>query len=299
MFRRITHGRKHNVGRHKERSDVAGVSRAPATLRLCQPTGSSPVRALALLALMGLLPLGASAQSAPPLRTTAPALPATLAIPPFKMHYKVLRNGWHIGSAVFTLERDGDAWHFHSKAWPTGIASWFVHSNFKESSRFDIMNHRIRPLDYSYLDSGSPSHDETIHFDWNNGQASDRKGKGKATNVPIAAGMVDRLTAQLKISRQLAAGVPLTSPYRVVHDGEVDDYHLKKEKHETITTPAGKFTTVLVVRRDPKSGRANRFWLAPKYAWLPVKMQQFEPGDATYTFTLTRLKWLGVHAKPR
>ncbi|MGH8162169.1 MAG: DUF3108 domain-containing protein [Gammaproteobacteria bacterium] len=234
----------------------------------------------------------ASPDKAPPAATSASALPATLAIPAFEMHYRVSRNGWHIGEATFTLERDGDGWHFHSKAQATGIASWFVHSTFKESSRFDIVNHRIQPLEYSYRDTGSPSHNETIHFDWAAGQASDRKGDKKPEQVAIAAGMVDRLSAQLKITRQLAAGVPLSNPYRIVHDGKVDDYHLKRDKREKVTTSAGKFETVLVVRRDPHSGRANRFWMAPKYDWLPVKMDQIEPDGTTYTFSLTRLKWL-------
>ncbi|MDN5864120.1 MAG: DUF3108 domain-containing protein [Gammaproteobacteria bacterium] len=248
----------------------------------------------ALLAMAVLLAVPARAQPAPAAGSTPTDFPATLAIPAFKMHYQVLRNGWHIGAADFILERDGDAWHFHSKAWPTGFASWFVDTTFTESSRFEIVDHRIRPIKYSYTDSGSPSHNERIRFDWSADTARDREGKSHVTAVPIEPGMLDRLSAQLRISRQLAAGVPLEEPFRIVHGGAVSLYRLERVKTGTVSTPAGTFETVLVVRRDPDSRRENRFWLAPKYAWLPVKMQQFEPGDATYTFTLDHLKWLAA-----
>lgn len=218
----------------------------------------------------------------------------TLAIPAFKFHYQVLRNGWQIGAADFILEREENAWHFHSRAWPTGIASWFVDATFTESSRFAIVDHRIRPLEYRYTDSKSPDHNEHIRFDWASRVARDQKGKHESESVAIKPGVLDRLSAQLRITRQLAAGIPLGEPFLIVHDGEIVKYHLHRKKPEKINTPAGTFKTVLVVRKDPDSKRENRFWLAPKYAWLPVKMQQYEPGDATYTFTLDHLKWLAA-----
>lgn len=247
-----------------------------------------------LLALAMLCAVPAYAQPAPRPGTAAFALPAKLAIPAFKFHYRVLRDGWHIGAANFILERDGGAWHFHSRAWPTGIASWFIDTTFSESSRFKIVNHRIRPLAYRYTDSGSPDNNEHIRFDWAAGVARDREGNDKTTDVPIEPGMLDRLSAQLRISRQLAAGIPLSEPLRIVSGGEVSLYHLQRKKRTPVTTPAGTFKTVLVVRNDPDSRRVNRFWLAPEYAWLPVKMQQYEPGDATYTFTLAHLDWLAA-----
>ncbi len=252
--------------------------------------------AAAVLGLVIFIAPTALATPASNTSTTANALPTTLAIPAFQMQYQVLRNGWHIGEATFTLEREGGAWYFHSKAHPVGIASLFVHATFSESSRLQIVNHHIRPLAYAYTDSHSPSHNEHIRFDWKNDVAQDQHGKNKPSKVTIAPGMLDRLSAQLAISRQLAAGAPLADPYRVVHYGKVDDYILRKKKTAEIKTPAGKFKTVLVVRHDPGSKRSTRFWMAPKYAWLPIKMQHVSPGDATYTFALARLQWLGTES---
>lgn len=245
----------------------------------------------AALLLVALPVLAAPSVPVPASAARTAMLPVVLGIPAFRMTYRVLRNGWHIGSATFTLERENGVWHFYSEAHASGIASWFVHSSFRESSRFTIVNREIRPLVYSYTDSGRKDRDETIRFDWATDLAHDTRN-GRTKTLAIAPGVLDRLSAQLEISRELAAGGPLADPYRIVNGGEMDIYHLRRGKRGEIATPAGKFQTVLVVRSDPDSGRANRFWMAPGYAWLPVKMQQIEPGEATYSFVLDDLEWL-------
>ncbi|HEX5313301.1 MAG TPA: hypothetical protein VFX38_00095, partial [Gammaproteobacteria bacterium] len=95
------------------------------------------MRMKALLA-CSLLILAAVAAAAPPHKPAKAELPATLAIPPFSMQYQVLRNGWHMGDARFTLERDGDVWQFRSEAAPAGLAALFIHSTWSESSRFRV-----------------------------------------------------------------------------------------------------------------------------------------------------------------
>ncbi|HEX5314136.1 MAG TPA: DUF3108 domain-containing protein, partial [Gammaproteobacteria bacterium] len=155
----------------------------------------------------------------------------------------------------------------------------------------------LRPLVYAYTDSGHPDHNETISFDWDNDRAHDIRG-GKEKLIPIAPGMLDRLTAQLEISRELAAGVPLTEPYLVVKGGEINAYHLRRDGQKKIDTPTGRFDTTVVVREDPDSHSTTVFWLAPQYRWLPVKIEQREPGEATYSFVLTHLQWLKQDGKP-
>ncbi|MGH8271193.1 MAG: hypothetical protein ACRESG_02580, partial [Gammaproteobacteria bacterium] len=75
----------------------------------------NPIATAALL-LIALPTHATPATAATPASATTPAtrsaaLPAALGIPAFRMSYRVLRNDWHIGTATFTLERDGDAWH--------------------------------------------------------------------------------------------------------------------------------------------------------------------------------------------
>lgn len=234
--------------------------------------------------------MGTAAEASPARDTRV--LPATLDIKPFRMRYRVLRDSLHLGNATFTLHPAASGtWIFDSKASATGLASLFVHSSFSEESHFVVHNHLLRPLSYRYTDSGNSSHDESIRFDWVKHQAYDRKD-GKVHQVTLRPGALDRLSAQLSLSRQLSAGQPLAKTLFVVNDGKLKRYHFKRKGKDLLATPAGSFATVIVAREDPDSKRTTIFWLAPKYFWLPVKMQQREPGKATVTFVLSKLTWL-------
>lgn len=224
--------------------------------------------------------------------TTASALPATLHIPPFKMRYRVLRDGWHLGTATFTLRPAGHGtWLFTSRARATGLASLFVHSTFSERSHFTLYEHHLRPLSYTYTDSGNSGHDEKIRFDWDTGLAIDTKG-GKTRRFPLTPTVLGRLTMQLALSRRLAAGATLPPRWTFINGGELKHYRLVRKGKDLIATPAGDFHTIIIERRNLESGRTTTFWLSPRYGWLPVKMRQKEPGKATVTFVLDKLRWL-------
>lgn len=243
------------------------------------------IAALALaLAVPGTAPAGAAAPA------TA-GLPATLGIPPFRMEYRVLHGNWGIGTATFTLNRRGNAWVFQWEAHPTGLAALFVHSTYRERSRFLVAGHILRPLAYAYSDSGHADRDEAIRFDWDAGRALDINDDRKK-EFELAPGMLDRLSSQLAMSRRLAAGLPMPTTYRVINGGRVRTYKVKELRRETIRTPAGKFDTIVVERSETGSNKTFVFWLAPKYAWLPVRFEQREPGTTTDTSVLTGLTWL-------
>lgn len=248
-------------------------------------------------------PVAAPIPATAPATATAPAsvanppaaiaqLPARLNITPFKMRYRVLRDGWHLGNATFTLKPAEDGtWLFQSKASASGLASLFLHSTFGERSHFTLHDHQLQPLSYTYTDSGSPSHNETINFNWTTGQALDTKGN-QTKRIKLAPGILDRLTLQLALSRQLAAGLPLRPVWAAINGGKLKHYHLARKGKDVLATPAGDFDTVIVVRGVPGAKRTTTFWFAPKYEWLPVKMQQRQTGKATVTFVLSKLTWI-------
>ncbi|MGA7964934.1 MAG: DUF3108 domain-containing protein [Gammaproteobacteria bacterium] len=260
-------------------------------MRLIQAIGMTAGMALAISGYAAPAPVTAPASVS--ITPDAMAkLPARLNVTPFKMRYRVLRDGWHLGNATFTLKPAEDGtWLFESQASASGLAALFVHSTFGERSHFTLHDHQLRPLSYTYTDSGSPSHNETIHFDWTTGQALDTKG-GKTKQIDLVPGILDRLTVQLALSRQLAAGLPLRSTWIAINGGELKHYHLALKGKDVLATPAGDFDTVIVVRGTPASKRTTIFWFAPKYEWLPVKMQQRQTGKATVTFVLSKLTWI-------
>ncbi len=236
----------------------------------------------------------ASAPLHPPL--TVKVRPGRLAIHPFRMRYLVLRNGWHLGNAIFTLMPGENSWEFHSTAKASGLAALFIGATFSETSRFRVNNGRLQPLAYAYTDSGNKSHDERIVFDWRRGEALDFKGaKRKIFN--IEPGVLGRATAQLDLSRRLLAGKRPGGSYRIVNGGKLGTYRLTRKKNTAIATPAGNFKTVVLERKDAQSRRTTTFWLAGKLQYLPVKIRQSAPGKATVTFVLAKYRRLPAPGK--
>ena len=117
---------------------------------------------------------------------------------------------------------------------------------------------------------------------------------GKQHTLPIKAGTYDRLLAQLAVSVDLEAGQTV-GEYRVLDHNEINVYHMLRQENTDLKTPAGNYETVVIARRDPHKDRVTTFWLAPKLDYLPVQMQQTEPGKATISLVLTEIK-LDIHS---
>lgn len=245
-------------------------------------------RTVAAALIGSVLGVGASAANVhTPLRDSTPS--NTLLIRPFSMRYRVLRSGWDLGTAVFSLVPHSGIWIFHSEAHATGLAKLFVHATFKETTRFKSGAEGLRPLHYTYSDSGNKGNDEKIFFNWAKRIAVDKKGKHTRT-FNISAGTQDRLTAQLMLSIQLLKGRSTQTTYTVIGGGKRNKYRIVLKRSATVATPAGNFHTVVVAWSNPKKAESTTFWMAPELQYLPVKMTEKKKGKATLSFVLSQYK---------
>lgn len=216
---------------------------------------------------------------------------ATPSIPLYHATYSVSRNTLHIGDAQFSLiqEKNG-TFTYKSVTQAAGLAALFFNDIITETSHFTIDDGRLQPLVYSYSHSGN-DHDrlQTIRFDWSKHTAHDSEGSSHHV-VPITEGTYDRALAQLALSVDMGAG-HLQDDYRVLDHGKFQSYRLKQVGVVKLKTPAGEYDTVEVARHEEKHNRTTTFWLAPKLDYLPVQMQQTEPGKATISLVLTEIKF--------
>lgn len=215
-----------------------------------------------------------------------------LGLPQFSMHYHVLRNGWHLGNAVFSLQRRGHIYKFVSMAEPTGIASLFIHTHLREETRFTLKNGQLVPLDYRYTDSGHPDHDQLISFDWKRNFALSHFDH-HTKKIALKVGTLDRLLAQLAISRDMQQQGHPREQYFVAYKGKIKIYRLKHKGSSDVKAAGKNWRTQVIVRNDRDSKRKMTFWLAPRLHNLPIKMQQQAPGKATITFVLTSVNLEG------
>ena len=203
--------------------------------------------------------------------------------------YSVPRNGFQIGVADFDLTRKPDgSFSYRSKTQPTGLAALFFGDVIIESSDFTLTAGQPHSLRYRYMHTGG-HHDksEEITFDWATHRA-ESVSDGHRKQLKITGDVADRALAQLEISLDLAAG-KLADSYQVLDHGKITDYRMQRENETTLKILDGSYRVIKVARRDTKNKRVTTFWLAPKFRYLPVKIEQTEPGKATINLTLTRM----------
>ncbi|HVA55331.1 MAG TPA: DUF3108 domain-containing protein [Gammaproteobacteria bacterium] len=214
---------------------------------------------------------------------------AKVSVPLYHATYSIGRNDFRIGSANFSLIQNKDGTYtYTSVSKATGLAALFVNDTVTETSRFKLVNGKLQSLQYAYEHTGNDKDKkDNIQFEWDKNVAHSEDG-GKQHTLPIKSGTYDRLLAQLAISMDLQAGWGVED-YPVLNHNEIKVYHLLRRDNTDLKTPAGTFETVMITRRDPHKDRVTTFWLAPKLDYLPVQMEQTEPGKATVSLVLTEI----------
>ena len=233
-------------------------------------------RTLILAALLGCLPLAARAEGN--------------LLTPFKAGYE---GSVSVGSLVceMTLTHDADgSYTLQSSSHAVGLAALFARDVITETSRFEVVDGRPRPLEYRYTRSGGRHEkSETIHFDWSKDTArTEENGQEKST--PLTPGVTDRFLLQLVLGMDAANG-KLHGEYQVLDHHEIASFTPPALEDEPIHVPHGHYATLLAERQDKGSKRVTDFWLAPKLHYLPVQIQQREPGEDTYTLELASISF--------
>ncbi len=222
---------------------------------------------------------------------------AELRIPLYKADYSVGRNSLRLGTARFSLTQNKDGTYtYTSVSRAAGLAALFLSDVITETSRFKVTDGNLQPLQYSYDHSGnSRDRKENIQFDWAKGVAHSNEG-GKHHTLPLTAGTYDRLLAQLAVSVDLEVGQTV-GKYRVLDHNEINIYHMQPQGNTALKTPAGEYEVIEIARKDSKKNRVTTFWLAPKLDYLPVQMEQTEPGKATISLVLLDIKFNTPNSK--
>lgn len=207
-------------------------------------------------------------------------------LPSYHADYSLARNSLTVGTASFSLNPEGDGdYTYKSVSHASGLATLFFGDVITQTSRFEMAGGQPRPLNYSYSQSGG-KHDksETIRFDWDKGLAKGDEDGHQHEN-PLSPGTSDVFLIQLVLAADAAAG-RLAKEYTLLDHGEVTDYVPRKLPDQKMRVDSTQVDTTALELQDPKKGRTISVWLAPALHYLPVQIQQSEPGKATFTLSL-------------
>lgn len=192
----------------------------------------------------------------------------------YALHYDDLRIG--VMERQFTNNEEGSG-TFVSKGKLTGLAALFRKDKISESTRWELNDGQLRPLEYKYERTGGKKEKKEHHlFDWNkNTVISTTQDEKKEQDLP--SGLQDKLLYQLAImdTKNPEAGLK----YNLITGTSLKTYQFDFQGEEKLSTPLGEITTLKFQRNRPDENPDNKeikrstiIWCAPSLHNLPVRV---------------------------
>lgn len=208
---------------------------------------------------------------------------------PFTARYAFAWRGMTAGEATLRLERDlGDHWKYSSSTAPRGLGRLFRSRPIVTESLLQETAAGMRPLRYRADDgSDSTEKDLALDFDWERGRVTGLAGDHRL-DMEVPEGTQDDLSVQVALMYELLHGRAPES-FRVFDEKGVREYRYVHEGSATLDTPFGKVATEVYRSQRDRSPRATRFWCAPGYGFLPMRVEQRRKGEIEWTMEILRL----------
>ncbi len=239
-----------------------------------------------LLNIVILLSLAFNSAAADEQQTAAQLSPALLPAP-YRAEYQAKASGLS-ATAYRTLERLDEQRYRLSNSMSVSILGATI-GGVTELSEFTLQDGSVvRPILYTYDQTGLGRRSEHVRFNWEDGSAETRTDK-KTENVALVDGIMDQLSFTAQLSLDLAA-LPAEQLladkdfiYQIVDGDKIDEHRYVITGRETIVTSAGAMSTIRLERiRAKESSRTTTFWLADDQDFLLVKLEQKSgSGDGT------------------
>ncbi len=204
---------------------------------------------------------------------------------PFVAVYAVKAGGVGAGRMTRTLAFTADdGYRFSSLIESEGFVALLKPTRIAEESTGRW--HDAHPVTTRYTHSkisGKKRKETVIVFDW---QAARSRATINGTPVDgeLEPGAIDKLSYQLALMRDLAAGVTELR-YRVADAGGGKEYRLERRAGESVRAAGARYDTVPVayVRDD---GRRTVLWCARQLGYLPARIEYTEKDGKVTTAEL-------------
>jgi hypothetical protein len=213
----------------------------------------------------------------------------------FAARYAVSFRGMNAGTLIFTFQHDPATGHYiyETRAEPSFLASFVVSTQARERSEMEISDAGVRPLHWSLDDGKSGSkQDGDMVFDWTR-QLASGVSKGAKFEVPVSPGVQDRISTQIAVATSLLRGQE-PGAISIIDDAKVKSYTYDRTGTGAAESNQGHLESVLYESTRENSSRLSKFWLLPKYEFVPVRAEQIRKGKVETVMELQTLEMNGV-----
>ena len=208
---------------------------------------------------------------------------------PFEASYAWMWHGMTVAVSTLKLEHQGgDIWVYSSKSSPRGIGKVYSQRPVQKSV-MRVTDAGVQPLSYDADDgTSSTKKDAHVKFDWEHGRASGVYENNKV-DEPLHPGIQDDASVQVALMVELLAGRE-PQKFQMQYDNTVREGVYHREREESIDTPLGKVDTIVYAAQKIGSPRVTRFWCAPAYGFIPMRVEQSKDDDVQWTMQLKSFK---------
>lgn len=207
---------------------------------------------------------------------------------PFQASYAWIWHGMNVAVSSLKLEQQSDTWLYSSHSDPRGIGRMFAERPRQEST-MRVSDAGVRPLHYKADDGTSSSKRAAdLQFDWEHNRVTGVYEDAKV-DMPLQPGTQDDLSVQIALMVELLAG-RTPDQFLLIDKNTVREYQYTREGEESLSTPLGKFDTVIYRSQKKGSPRVTRFWCAPQQGYIPLRVEQKKGDEVQWAMQVESIK---------
>ncbi len=203
---------------------------------------------------------------------------------PFQATYTWIWHGLTVAESKLELQQQGDTWVYESRSEPRGIGR-VMSERPVQRSLMRVTAAGVQPLSYQADDgTSSTKRDANVTFDWSADRISGVYEDHKVDR-PLTPGVQDDLSVQIALMVALMRG-STADQFSLLDGNSIRQYRYAREREETLNTPIGSVATVVYRSQKEGSPRVTRFWCAPSYGFIPMRVEQKRNDEIEWTMQI-------------
>ncbi|MBI5719620.1 MAG: DUF3108 domain-containing protein [Burkholderiales bacterium] len=171
--------------------------------------------------------------------------------------------------ALLTLEHLGQHLRYTLR---TKVSIVLLSYELLDCSVMRVEGDIVYPLQHMHRDAHNPKRNTTTVFDWEQARATVAFDDGRRVELhDLPRPTWDPMSLQVQLMIDAKGGALETArSYRLLDAGRLREWPLRLRGIERVATQHGPVDAIKVERGD---GKSLGFWLAPRYDYLPVRVQ--------------------------
>jgi len=202
------------------------------------------------------------------------ATPDNKSIPLFKAEYLLQHNDLEIGHVELSVKAlDNNRYQLTSITHSSGLLS-FIHSHkLTESSLFERINGKIKPISYQYLkQTKKQKKDVQLSFNWQKLSVTNTIN-GQHWSMPISEGVLDKALMQIALMLD-TNGSSNTINYQIADGGKLKQYRFEPLGMDEVNIAGQPYQTQKFARTKGRHKNITYYWCAPALHNLPILLQR-------------------------